>query len=292
MLSGRAVEQDAIDALLASARSGVSGALVLRGEPGIGKTALLDYAREKADGMQVLRCVGAESEAALPYAGLHLVLRPVLGQTTKLPPAQRAALDGAFGLGGVPTDPFAIGAAVLALLAEAAETGPLLCLVDDAQWLDRSSVAAMLFAARRLDREGVAVLFAAREYAEVLVSTGLPERRLAGLAEPDALLLLKAHADLTDDQRRQLVAETHGNPLALLELPAVVSTTAGPLPLPLTSRVQDAFHHQVRALPPACQALLLVAAADDTGDLLVLLAAAADLGASSTDLQPAEARGW
>jgi DNA-binding CsgD family transcriptional regulator len=288
MLRGRVVEKAAIDGLLSAARERVSGALVLRGEPGIGKTALLDYAQQSADGMRVLRCTGAESEAALPYAGLSLVLRPILNLTDALPAAQRRALDGAFGLAESGGDQFAIGAAVLTLLAEAAEQAPLLCLVDDAHWLDRSSLSALLFAARRLDREGAAIVFATRDYADTLVATGLQELTVTGLDADDAALLLAEYDGLTDAQRTQLIAETHGNPLALRELPALAATSAGHGPLPLTSRVLDAFHHQIRALPRACQTILLIAAADDTGDLSTILAAAADMATTGADLQPAE----
>lgn len=288
MLRGRTVEKAAIDGLLSDARNRISGALVLRGEPGIGKTALLDYAQHSADGMRVLRCTGAESEAALPYAGLSLVLRPILDLADTLPETQRRALHGAFGLGEGGSDQFAISAAVLSLLAEAAEQTPLLCLVDDAHWLDRSSLAALLFAARRLDREGAAIVFATRDYADTLVSTGLKELMLTGLDADDAALVLAEYDGLTDAQRTQLIAETHGNPLALQELPALAATSTGHGPLPLTSRVLDAFHHQIRALPRACQTLLLVAAADDTGDLSTLLSAAAELAVTGADLQPAE----
>jgi len=160
MLRGRRAEQERIEALLAAAREGISGALVIRGEPGIGKTALLEHAAQRAEGMRVLRGAGVESEAELPFAGLHLLLRPAADALEALPGPQRRALVGVFGLGEPGTgDRFLVGAAVLSLLGYLAEAQPVLCLVDDAQWMDRPSVEALLFAARRLDREGVVVLF-------------------------------------------------------------------------------------------------------------------------------------
>ncbi|MGC7098614.1 AAA family ATPase [Amycolatopsis lurida] len=289
MLRGRQAEREAIGALLTGARDGISGALVLRGEPGIGKTSLLDHAAENAGDLRVLRGVGIESEAELPFAGLHLLLRPVLDRLDALPELQRRALEGAFGLGhGGDGDRFLIGAGVLTLLAE---QGPLLCLVDDAQWLDQASADALLFAARRLDREGVVLLFAARDYADAFAATGLPELRLEGLDQQSATALLDdTGIELPAELRERLVAETRGNPLALRELPAVVSAhDAGPMPL--TNRVLDAFWHQVRSLPGPCRTLLLLAAADQTGELKTLLRAAGRLGAGLTDLEPAEERG-
>ncbi|AHI01017.1 helix-turn-helix transcriptional regulator [Kutzneria albida] len=293
MLRGRHEEQRAVRALLDGARAGTSAALVLRGEPGIGKSALLEYAAEQARDMRVLRGTGVESEAELPFAGLHLLLRPVLDRVAALPAPQRRALSGAFGLGTGGGDRFMIGAGVLSLLAELAVREPLLCLVDDTQWLDRASAEALLFAARRLDREGVAILFAVREHAGALVSAGIPELCLTGLDERSAAeLLADTGAVLPAGLREQLVAETGGNPLALRELPALVSAQGTHLgPLPLTSRVLDAFHHQVRGLPAATRTLLLIAAAEDTGDLPTLLRAAGELGVGAADLHPAEELG-
>ncbi|MDI5978262.1 helix-turn-helix transcriptional regulator [Amycolatopsis magusensis] len=289
MLRGRQAEQDTITALLGRARDGISGALVVRGEPGIGKTSLLDHAAAQAGDLRVLRGTGIESEAELPFAGLHLLLRPVLDRLDALPELQRRALAGAFGLGeSGDGDRFLIGAGVLTLLAE---QGPLLCLVDDAQWLDRASADALLFAARRLDREGVVLVFAARDYADAFVAPGLPELRLTGLDDQSASALLDdTGIELPAELRARLVAETRGNPLALRELPAVVSAhDTGPMPL--TTRVLDAFWHQVRSLPAPSRTLLLLAAADQTGELKTLLRAANELGAALTDLEPAEERG-
>ncbi|TWF76880.1 regulatory LuxR family protein [Pseudonocardia hierapolitana] len=294
MLRGRRAEQERIDALLAAARDGISGALVVRGEPGIGKTALLEHAAQRAEGMRLLHGSGIESEAELPFAGLHLLLRPAADALEALPGPQGRALAGVFGLGEAGGgDRFLIGAAVLSLLAHLAEERPLLCLVDDAQWLDRPSAEALLFAARRLDREGVVVLFAVREHSGEFAPAGVPELPLAGL-DPDSAgeLLDDLGAALPVDQRERLIAETHGNPLALRELPPLIAARGAHLGvIPLTSRVLDAFHHQVRALPAASGQMLLVAAADDTGDVPTLLRAAGGLALGVADLQPAETSG-
>ncbi|MBM7783378.1 helix-turn-helix transcriptional regulator [Tenggerimyces flavus] len=294
MLRGRENEQAAIDALLDGARAGTSGALVLRGEPGIGKTALLRYAADRADGLRVLRGSGTEFESELPFAGLHLLLRPALDRLDALPARQREALTSAFGLGEVgAVDRFMIGAGVLSLLAELAENEPVVCLVDDAHWLDRASAEALRFAARRLDREGVVLLFAIREHATTFASGALAELRLAGLDTASAGALLdERNADLPAEVRQRLIDDTRGNPLALLELPAVLASSgAPPGPMPLTNRVLDAFHQQVRNLPATTQTWLLLAAADDTGELAVLRPAGTALQVEITDLQPAQDSG-
>lgn len=305
-LYGREQEQAVVDALLDGAKGGRSGVLVLRGEPGIGKTALLDHAAAAADGaFRVIRATGVEYEAELPFAGLSLLLAPGLDRLSALPGPQRRALEGAFGLeDGVPPagasgDRLLTGLATLGLLAELASDQPLLCVVDDVQWLDRASLDALLLAARRLQAEGVALLLATRDAGPAgggLPPTGLPELRLAGLAEPAATRLLDARATaaLTGDVRRRLLAESAGNPLALTELPLAVDgsdAAATPGALPLTSRLQIAFHGQVTGLPAATQNLLLVAAAEENGDLDVVLAAAAALGATADHLAPAEEAG-
>src|SRR6266571_2699771 len=184
VLYGRAEEQSVIAGLLADAREGRSAALVIRGEPGIGKTALLDYAAAVAcaAGFQVIRGTGVECEAELSFAGLHVLLGPALGKLPSLPEPQRDALAVAFGLQGPGSrDRFLVGLAVLSLLAELAEEGPLLCLVDDAHWLDRASAEALVFAARRLGAEGIAVIFAARSPASLFAASGIPELQLSGL---------------------------------------------------------------------------------------------------------------
>lgn len=290
MLRGRDEQQAAIEALLGQARTGVSGAVVLRGEPGIGKTALLDYAQGQAAGMMVLRAAGIESEAELPFAGLHLLVNPVLGQLGTLPPPQAQALAGAFGLvAGDPADRFLVGLGVLSLLAEVA---PVLCLIDDAQWLDRASADALSFAARRLDRDGIVMIFAARDYPGAFLPPGIGDLPVGGLDTSAAADLLADHdVMLPSDRRERLIAETQGNPLALIELsglvPAQPTVAFRPGPTPLTRRVLDAFEHQVRSLPPPARAALLVAAADDTGDLGMLRRTGLDVA----DLLPAEEHG-
>ncbi|MGF0320052.1 AAA family ATPase [Nocardia fluminea] len=293
MLHGRDTEQARIDDLLSGARAGRSGALVLRGEAGIGKTALLDYAA--AQGIPAVRSAGIESEAELPFAALHLLVRPGMELVRQLPSRQRDALEAAFGLGeGVAGDPMLIGLAVLTLLAEEAAQGPLLCLIDDAHWLDRSSAEALLFAARRLDAEGVVMLFATRSGPQDFPAPGMAELTLSGLRPDAAAALLDAGTTrLTPATRYRLLAESGGNPLALLELPAVVGETGGgdANPLPLTQRLQVAFHGRVTRLPAATRTALLVAAAAGAADLAPILRAAAGLDASLRDLQPAQDAG-
>ncbi|MDO3703214.1 AAA family ATPase [Micromonospora sp. C28SCA-DRY-2] len=294
-LHGRKPEQDAIADLLAAARAGTSSSLVLRGEPGIGKTALLDHAAAAAGAMRLLRGTGVEFEAELPYSGLQLLLRPTLGSLAALPGPQRAALEAAFGLGPTAgSEPMLVGLAVLSLLTEYADDTGLLCLVDDAQWLDRASREALLFAARRLHAEGVVMIFAARDGEGSFPAPGLAELRLSGLAPEAAAALLDRHP-LTPAVRYRLLAEARGNPLALLELPVALAAEGAsafsPGALPLTGRLQLAFHGQVSRLPETCQSLLLVAAADETGELAVILRAAAALGAAIEDLAPAERAG-
>ncbi|MER6396959.1 AAA family ATPase [Kitasatospora sp. NPDC001603] len=312
MLYGREQEQAVVDALLDGAKAGRSGVLVLRGEPGIGKTALLEYAVAAGGGaFRVIRATGVEYEAELPFAGLSLLLAPGLDRLAALPGPQRRSLEGAFGLGdaAAPAQPggdrLLTGLATLGLLAELASDQPLLCVVDDVQWLDRASLDALLLAARRLQAEGVALLLATRDAGasgtsgDGLPPTGLPELRLAGLAEPAAALLLDSRtaSALTGDVRRRMLAESAGNPLALTELPVPVEGSAADRAgaasggLALTSRLQIAFHGQVTGLPPATQTLLLVAAAEENGDLDVVLAAAAALGVSADHLAPAEEAG-
>ncbi|MFI5645137.1 AAA family ATPase [Kitasatospora sp. NPDC051705] len=315
MLYGREHEQASVDGLLATARGGGSGVLLLRGEPGIGKTALLEHAVARAgEAFRVVRAAGVEYEAELPFAGLSLLLAPGLDRLEVLPAPQRRALEAAFGLGDghapAPADRLLTGLATLGLLAELASERPLLCVVDDLQWLDRASLDALLLAARRLQAEGVALLLAARTggTAPDLPATGFPEVHLAGLPAPDAVRLLEHRAGpgLPAAVRGRLLAEAAGNPLALTELPVAVAAqtpaagagTAGagspsPAPggLPLTSRLLIAFHGQVTGLPPATQTLLLVAAAEESGALDVVLPAAAALGVPAEHLGPAEESG-
>lgn len=278
-----------------------SAVLVLLGEAGVGKSALLEDAREQATGMRVLSGSGVESEAHLPFAALHQVVRPVLGLVDSLPQPQAAALRGALGLAeGGGGDRFLISLATLSLLAEAAERRPLLCLVDDAHWLDEASADALVFAARRLEAEGIVMLFAAREGENRrFEAPGLPELRLGGLDPAVAAALVDHAADiaLSPEVRRRLVAETAGNPLALLELSSSLSEAqlsgAEPMlaPLPVSARIERAFLERVHRLPEDTQTLLLVAAADDTGELATVLQASAQLGAGSEALDAAEQAG-
>lgn len=294
MLYGRLEEQAAIDRLLNQAKAGASGTLLLRGQPGIGKTALLDYAAA-VDGMRVLRGVGVESEAELPFAGLQLLLGRYLDLLEAIPGPQRRALRGAFGLGPVQEgDRLLVGLAVLSLLSELAEDGPVLCVIDDAQWLDRASAEALLLAARRVQAEGVALLFAARDGAEAFPAPGLTELPLTGLRPAAAAELLDGHdRTLPPAVRFRVLTEADGNPLALLELPTAFTDEpmgAALRSVPLTTRLQVAFYGQVSKLPAATRTLLLVAA-ENNGDLDVLRRAAGTLGIDLADLGPAEQAG-
>jgi DNA-binding CsgD family transcriptional regulator len=301
MLYGRDAERGLIGELLDGARESRSGVLVLRGESGVGKSALLEEAREQAADMRVLSSRGVESEAQLPFAALHQLLRPVLRSMDKLPEPQARALRRALGLEeGGGDDRFLVSVAVLSVLAEAAERRPLLCLVDDAHWLDEASADALVFAARRLEAERIVMVFAARE-GEIRSFQGpaLPELSLASL-DPDAAGALLEHETdtaLTSEVRDRLIAETRGNPLALLELSSALSegqlSGAEPVlaPLPVSAQVEQAFVARVRGLPEETQALLLVASADDSGELAIVLRAAAVLGVTAEALDAAERDG-
>jgi DNA-binding CsgD family transcriptional regulator len=287
-LYGRDAELAVLSDLLDQARKGTSGTLVLRGDPGIGKTALVSHITERADGFRVIRAAGIEEEAELPFAGLHLLLRPVLDRITLLPEVQADALNGALGLAKAgPPDRFLVGLAVLSLLAELATDQPLLCVLDDAQWLDRASADALLFAARRLDTESIVLLLCARTGA--FPAAGLPELTLKGLPAQAATELLGI--GLPPNRRYRVLAEAAGNPLALLELPRVLAASWLEGPLPLTDRLQGAFESRLAGLPELTRTVLLVAAAEGAGDLSPILRAAATLGASLTDLDVARTAG-
>jgi len=299
LLYGRDAERSIIGGLLEGARESLSGVLVIRGEAGVGKSALLEDARERASGMQVLACAGVEAESALPFAALHQLLRPVLRHLEKVPRPQADALRGALGLAAARGDDrFLVSLAVLSLLAEAAEQRPLLCLIDDAHWLDDASADALVFVARRLEAEAIVLLFAARE-GEIreFDAPELAELRLAGLDEDAAAALLDRHAGtaLSPETRARLVEATGGHPLALLELPSTLSegqlTGSEPLltPVPVSARLERAFLARVRELPEETQTLLLVAAADDTGEFSTVLRAAARLDVGAEALDSAEA---
>ena len=290
-----------IDRLLARARGGVSGALVVRGEAGIGKTAMLEYAALQAGReTTVLRADGVETESDLPFAGLHGLLRPIFRHLEELPQTQRGALAGALGLApSSAPDRLLISAAVIALLASAAEERPVLCLVDDAQWLDLPSAEALVFTARRLQAERMAIVFGAREGEERrFEAAGLPELWLAGLPQGAAASVLAARASSAPPSvRERLLAEAHGNPLALMELPAALSEAqlAGRVPLPdampLSPRLEEVFRGRAAQLPQATQTGLLIAAADTSGDVPAVLRAAAGLGLPCDVLDAAEGAG-
>jgi DNA-binding CsgD family transcriptional regulator len=270
--------------------------LVLHGEPGVGKSALLGYAIELAGEFRGLEVTGVETEVDLAFAGLDQVVRPVLPLAERLPKLQEDALLGALGLIDHPTsDRFLVAAATLSLLSEAADEGPVLCVIDDAQWLDQPSSEALAFAGRRLEAEGIVLLAATREDPW----PGLPALAIGGLGPEDANDLLGAcGVDLAPDVRARLIEETGGNALALVELAESLSSEltaaqpdALPRPLRLTPRVEDAFLEKVRRLPQATQTLLLVASADDTADPAMVFRAAADLGVRPDALEPAEQAG-
>jgi len=301
MLVGRETETAAIDGLLAAARGGQSGVLVLRGEAGIGKSALLDYAREQASGFTLLRGIGIESESDLAYAALHQILRPVLDRLDRLPEPQAAALRGAFALSAEDVhDRFRVSLGTLGLLAEAADSAPLLCLVDDSQWLDRSSADALVFAARRLQAESLVLLFAVRDDDErPFDARGLPELRLASLTAQDSRTLLgrRLGSEISAGVVEWLIDNADGNPLALIELPDALTprqlegrdALAGTLP-PTTS-VEQAFVERVNRLPSGSRRMLVLAAAEETGERATIVAAAAALGLDAAALAPAEAEG-
>jgi len=282
---GRTAERALIEALLTGARAGRSGSLVLAGEPGVGKSVLLAHAVGQAADLRVLRATGVENEISLGFAGLDQLLRPVLHLVERLPAPQADALFAALGRGGRSgQDPFLVSLAVLSLLSEAAEDRPVLCVVDDAHWVDRPSADALAFTARRLAVEGVVVLAATREEPW----PGLPTVPVERFGPDDAAELLHQQVGpLAPDVRDRLIEETGGNPLALAEFAADLSPAelAGRKPLPgrlrLTARIQDAFLARASQLSEASQTLLLIAAADDTADPTVVLRAAADMGVAS-----------
>ena len=295
---GRRNERAVLDGLLEAVQAGRSGALLVRGEAGVGKTALLDYAIESASGLRVARAVGVESEIELAFAALHQMCAPMLDHLEHLPGPQRDALAVTFGLssGAVP-DRFFVSVAVLALLSEVTEERPLVCVIDDAHWLDRASAQTLAFVARRLLAESVLMLFAAREPGEEL--QGLPELVVEGLDKPEARELLASVIPwpLDEGVREQIVAETRGNPLALLELtrelpPAQLAGGFGlPGALALSDRLEESFLRRLQTLPQETQLLLLVAAAEPVGDPVLLWRATARLGIPNDALEAAESVG-
>jgi DNA-binding CsgD family transcriptional regulator len=285
VLHGRRDEREVLDRLLEAVRGGRSRVLVMTGEPGVGKTALLESAIGSASGFRVMRAVGVESEMELPFAALQQLCAPMLNRLERLPAPQRDALCVAFGLaaGNVP-DRFLVGLAVLSLLSEAAQEQPLVCTVDDAQWLDRASAQALVFVARRLLAESVALVLVTRDPGDEL--EGLAKLALEGLPTGDARALLGSalRVPLDEQVRERLVAETRGNPLALLELPrgltpAELAGGFGLLDAPgLSVRIEDSFRRRLAGLPVDTQRLLLVAAAEPVGDPVLVWRAAQRLG--------------
>jgi len=299
-LVGRERERAAIDRMLDRAVARESGALVIRAETGMGKTALLRYAADQARDMLVLSVTGVEAESDLDYSGLHSLVRPIVHLLPRLPEPQRAALAAALGLAPVcGADRFLVSAGVLSLLAAAAENRPVLCLADDAQWLDVPSAGSLVFTARRLGAEGVAILFAAREgERRRFDAPGLDELALPGLDSESAVELLdRGDRELAPSVRERLLADAAGNPLALIELPACLSAAqlSGrarmPDAIPLSSRLQLAFQQQIERLPTTTRSALLLAAADDGGELGGILAAAATLDVPEDALDAAERAG-
>jgi len=293
MLLGRDQERHEIEQALAQARSGASAALALVGEPGIGKTALLDYAAERATGMRVLRARGIASEAQIPFGSLLELLRPALAMLDAIPEPQAVALEGALALRrGTAQERFAVGAATLSLLAAYAEQAPLAVLVDDAQWLDVSSAQALLFAFRRLVADPIAVLVAVREgELSLLDGADLPVLRLRGLTSDEAAQLMPG---LAPETAALLHRATAGNPLALLELatdPGDLALAPEGAPVLVSTRISQAFLHRAGQLSPAARQALTLAAASDTGDLPTLRRAAAALGTDLDALAGAESAG-
>jgi DNA-binding CsgD family transcriptional regulator len=293
---GRSGERDVLDRLLETARGGQSAVLLIRGEAGIGKTALVRYAARQAAGFRVAQIAGVEAEMELPFAGLHHLCAPMLAQLDALPDPQQNALRVSFGLSsGDAPNRFLVALAALTLFAEVAGERPLLCLVDDAQWLDAATSQVLGFIARRLLAESVAIVFTVREPSDERELGELPELSLGGLQDDDARALLSSviPGRLDDRVRDRLIAETRGNPLALVELPRGRSTgeLAGGFVLPgagtLPSHIEDHYRDRISALPEATQRLILLAAADPVGDATLLWRAAATLGVERQAAEPA-----
>src|ERR1700686_3237091 len=283
-LIGRTRERAVLERLLDTARDGHGAVLVVYGDPGVGKTALLEHALEAGRDFRVVRTAGVEGEMELDYAALQRLCSPILEFIERLPEPQSDALGVAFGLSaGQAPSPFLVGLAVLGLLSEAAEQRPLLCVVDDAQWLDRASARVLAFVARRLSPERIALVFAARGVGDALA--GLPELRVEPLGHRDARKLLESVLPAPLDERvlDRIVVETRGNPLALLELPRGLTPTqlAGgfglPAAVPLSESIEESFRRRLANLPGDARRLLLVAAADPVGDTALVWRAARQL---------------
>ena len=299
-LRGRSREREQLGRLLTAIRSGRSGVLVVRGEAGIGKTALLEQLIDQAAGCTVARATGVQADMELPFAGLQQLFGSMLGPLERLPDPQREAVEVAFGLRSGPApDRFEVGLAMLGLLAEVTEQEPLLCVIDDAQWLDQASARTLAFVARRLMAESVALAFAVRDPADEQTFAGLPELTVEGLGDEDARGLLGSAIAGRVDERviERIVAETRGNPLALLELPRGLSAAelAGGFRVsstqPLSARLEQSFLGRIRALPEQTQRFLLLAAAEPAGDPALLMRAVDLVGLGVEAAAPAEAVG-
>src|SRR4051794_46150 len=299
-LLGRRSECETLDRLVATVRAGQSAVLVVRGEAGVGKSALLACLVESASGCRIARAAGVESEMELPFAGLHQLCGPMLHRLDRLPAPQRDALATAFALSsGDPPDRFLVGLAVLSLLSEVAEEGPLVCAVDDAQWQDRASAQILAFVARRLLAEAVAFVFVVREPSPTQDLAGLPELVVGRLDDGDAAALLHSAIPGRLDERvsDRIVAEARGNPLALLELPRGLTSAqlaggfGSPNVEPLANRIEQSFVRQLEPLPAETRRLLLAAAAEPLGDVTLLWRAAGRLGLGIDAAGPALAAG-
>ena len=297
-LLGRERERTALDRLVESARDGYGGALVVHGDPGVGKTALLDDSVARASTVRVVRTAGVEGQMELPFAAVQQLCAPILALGERLPRPQRDALDIAFGLSlGPAPNRFLVALAVLGLLSEAARERGLLCVIDDAQWLDRASAQVLGFAARRLAAERIAIVFSAREMGEAL--RGLPEVHVEPLGHRDARALLESVLPAPVDEQvlERLIVETGGNPLALVELPhdLALSEIAGgfgvPRPAPGHARIEESFERRVAALPRDARRLALIAASDPTGDAALVWRAAQRLGIPERAAHAAESSG-
>ncbi|MFI1358424.1 AAA family ATPase [Streptomyces sp. NPDC020898] len=285
-LIGRRHEREALGALVDAVRAGESRALVVSGEPGVGKTALLDWLVDETSGVRVVRATGVQAEMDLPFAALHQLLAPTLDRLDRLPAPQRDALRTFFGISpGKAPNRFFGGLAVLGLLADVAEEQPLICVIDDEQWLDRASAQVLAFVARRLERESVGLVFATRRPSRDLAD--LPQLVVEGLKDEDARALLDSvgTGPLDERIRDQVINETRGNPLALLELLHGMSPAeiAGGLGIqggarPLSKKIEESFRRRIDPLPAELRRLLLLAAVDPVGDLTVLSRASALLG--------------
>ena len=291
---GREPERRALQAMVDGARAGRSSVLVLRGEAGVGKSVLLDHVAEQATGFEVLRVAGVQSEVEMAFGGLHQLCASMLGRLDELPPPQADALRTAFGLqAGRPPDRFLVGLAVLNLVAAAAAHTPVLCCVDDAQWLDRVSAQTMAFVARRLHAERVAVAFAVRESPDDDPFTALPHLIVRPLRDHEAATLLDAsiRVRIDPDVRERILAEARGNPLALLELPRHDLSSGGYGPsttAPIALRMERNFSTRTQALPRDTQLMLLTAAADPLGDVALLGRAVEHLGIPEDAARAAE----